>query len=51
MKEEELSKAIEEFKVIYYQKFGIQLSNEEASIKAIAVLQLFDCLITKEILE
>ena len=36
--------AAEEFKVIYQDVFGVELSDEDAAIKAQSLLQLFDCL-------
>lgn len=39
--------AIDEFIKIYREEFGIELSIEEASLKARGLLQLFDC-ITQE---
>lgn len=48
MTPEEFAQAIEEFKAIYREKYGIELSNEEAVAKAKGLLQLFDCLIEGE---
>lgn len=39
-----LKLAIEEFKEIYKEEFGIELIDEEATIKAQGLIQLFDCL-------
>lgn len=36
--------ATEEFKTIYKEVFGVELSDEEATVKAQSLLQLFDCL-------
>jgi len=47
MTPEELKEAIKEFKVIYKRIFGIDLSDDEASEKAISLLQLFDCITQK----
>lgn len=44
MTPELLIQAIEEFKVIYQEVFGVELNDEEATIKAQGLLQLFDCL-------
>lgn len=44
MKPEDFEQAVEEFKVIYREVFGIELSNEDAAAKAQGLLQLFDCL-------
>lgn len=44
MTPEEFAQAIEEFKIIYKEEFGIELNNEEATIKAQGLLQLFECL-------
>lgn len=44
MTPELLLQAIEEFKIIYQEEFGVELSDEEATVKAQGLLQLFDCL-------
>ncbi len=46
MTPEEFKQAIQEFKVIYKEVFGVELNGEEATIKARSLLQLFDCLTT-----
>ncbi len=48
MKPELFIQAVEEFKEIYREEFGIELSNEEAATKAQGLLQLFDCLIKEK---
>ncbi len=40
----QLKQAIEEFKQIYFEEFGIVLTDQEATLKAISLLQLFDAL-------
>ena len=44
MKPELFKQAVEEFKQIYHEEFGIELSDGEAVAKAKGLLQLFDCL-------
>ena len=44
MTPEEYRQAIEEFKIIYREVCGIELSDGEAAIQAQGLLQLFDCL-------
>lgn len=44
MKPEQLKKAIAEFKQIYFDEYGIELSDKEASTKALSLLQLADVL-------
>lgn len=44
MTPEEIKQAIGEFQQIYKEERGVELSIEEATIKAQGVLQLFDCL-------
>ena len=44
MTPEEFKQAIEEFKVIYKEVFSIELNDEDATVKAQSVLQLFECL-------
>lgn len=44
MKPEFFTKAVEEFRTIYQEEFGIEMSMEEAAEKAQGLLQLFDCL-------
>lgn len=41
MTSEQLTQAIEEFKAIYKEEFGVELSDEEATEKAQGLLQLF----------
>lgn len=41
---EELKQATEEFKDIFQEEFGMELSDEDATEKAMSFLQLFDCL-------
>lgn len=45
MTPEEFVKAVKEFKVIYQEEFGPDLSDEDATAKAKAILQLFVCLV------
>ncbi len=45
MTPEEFAQAIQEFKAIFKDEYGIELSNEEATTNAQSVLQLFECLI------
>lgn len=40
----QIEKAIEEFKQIYLDEIGLRLSNEEATEKAIGLLNLFKVL-------
>ncbi|KKR16425.1 MAG: hypothetical protein UT44_C0015G0004 [Candidatus Levybacteria bacterium GW2011_GWA1_39_32] len=44
MTPEEFKQAIEEFKVIYKEVFSIELNDEDATVKAQSILQLFECL-------
>lgn len=44
MKPELFAQAVEEFKQIYYEEFGIELNEEEATTRAKGLLQLFYCL-------
>jgi hypothetical protein len=39
---EQLKQAVEEFKVIFKEEFGIELTDEEATEKAQGILQLFN---------
>jgi hypothetical protein len=48
MKQEDFNQAIEEFKQVYKEEFGNDLSNTEATIKSADILQLFVCLVEKE---
>lgn len=44
MTPEELKKATEEFKKIYKEEFGVELSDSDAYLKSEAILKLFVCL-------
>lgn len=44
MTPEQLKQAVMDFKEIYKQEYGIELSDKEASKKALSMLQLFDVL-------
>lgn len=41
---EQLQQAVEEFKALYKEEFGVELNKEEATQKAQGLLQLFGCL-------
>jgi len=41
---EQVKQAVDEFKSLFLEEFGIELSEEEATEKAMSFLQLFDCL-------
>jgi hypothetical protein len=47
MKPEESKQALQEFKVIYREAFDVELNDEEATVKAQSLLQLFECLTQK----
>ncbi len=44
MTPEQIKEAVEEFKTIFKKEFGIELSDDEATEKAMAFLHFFDCL-------
>lgn len=44
MTPEEFAQAIQEFRIIYKEVFGVELNDEDATVKAQSLLQLFDCL-------
>lgn len=48
MKPEQFNQAVAEFKQIYKEEYGLELSTQEASNKALSLLQLFDILTTDE---
>lgn len=48
MKPEQFKQAVSEFKKIYRLEYGIELSDNEASKKALSMLQLFDVLTSNE---
>ena len=41
---EQIKQATEEFKALFKEEFGIELTDEEATEKAKGILQLFNCL-------
>lgn len=45
MSPEELKEAIQEFKKLYKEEFGIELSIDDTTEKAKGILQLFNCLL------
>ena len=47
MSPEELEQAIQEFREIYQQEYGIYLTREETTKNVLELLQLFDCLFTR----
>lgn len=47
MKPKLLKQAVEEFRQIYLEEYGIELSHKEASYKALSMLQLFQVLTDK----
>ncbi len=49
MTPEQLKQAVEEFKEIYKLEYGTDLTDNEASSKAISLLQLFDVLTSKQL--
>lgn len=44
MTPEQIAEAVKEFKAIFKEEIGTELSDEEATEKTMAFLQLFDCL-------
>jgi hypothetical protein len=44
MTPEQLKQSIKEFKEIYQEEFGVELSDEEAALKAQGLLQLLELL-------
>ena len=39
--------AISDFKAIYQQKFGVELTDDEANLKGLEVLRFFQCIYRK----
>lgn len=44
MTPEQLKQAVQEFKAIYKEEFGVELNDTDATQKALRLLQLFNCL-------
>lgn len=44
MNPELITQAVQEFKTIFVEEFDIELSDQEATKKALELLRLFDCI-------